>query len=52
MEWEEPVVIELSNDPYAEGLCTNGSVPGGETLAIPLVLPLRPAAIWVRLLRL
>ena len=25
MEWEEPVVIELSSDPDAEGECVDGS---------------------------
>jgi len=43
MEWEEPVVIELTKEPDAEGVCiqgvlgapdcSTGSSPGGECIA-------------------
>ena len=31
MEWEEPVVVELSNDSEAAGLCVVGSGASGAT---------------------
>jgi len=34
MEWDEPVIIELSKEPDAEGACLFGSVPGGSSCAM------------------
>jgi hypothetical protein len=30
MKWEKPVIIELSKESKAEGLCVSGSGPGGK----------------------
>jgi len=32
MEWEEPVIIELSKDSDAEGLCMDGSSVSGKCM--------------------